>query len=74
MTRHVPFRNIRSEVSVVVHILEGGRPKRKYCQGINDRIWEMLEMCWDEDPNKRPPMKDVFDFFRSEMLHRDLVG
>jgi len=74
-TRDLPFRNISQDLRVIFHISEGGRPERTLCQEVNDRIWNILEMCWDVDPNKRPPMQDLLEFFRSEMRHlEDVVG
>ncbi|KIM74466.1 hypothetical protein PILCRDRAFT_32124, partial [Piloderma croceum F 1598] len=55
-TGAIPFSHIKSDASVIMFILSGGRPKQERCPQINDEIWEMLEKCWDVVPQRRPSM------------------
>jgi Protein tyrosine and serine/threonine kinase len=62
-TGAIPFSHIKSDASVIMFILSGGRPKQERCPQINDEIWEMLEKCWDVVPKRRPSMATLSRFF-----------
>jgi len=65
LTQRLPYSNITSAQGVVVHIAKGGLPRRKRCPEIDDEIWRVLEMCW-VDPERRPPMAELLNFFQSQ--------
>jgi len=60
----IPFSHIKNDARVVIAIVEGGRPKRTQCLQITDDIWRFLEMCWNVEPNQRPSMDTVLNFFK----------
>jgi hypothetical protein len=59
----MPFSHIKSDASVILSVVAGGRPKREGCLLITNDIWAMLEACWDVEPNRRPSMTTVSRFF-----------
>lgn len=66
-TGKVPFEEIRYEGEVIIHIREGGRPEMgdddddigALERGLTIEMLEFLEACWQQDPNKRPSMRNV---------------
>jgi len=66
LTGFLPFRHIRSDAKIVLTVITGGRPLREHCPQITNDIWEVLEACWDADPNKRPSMDSLAHFFSSK--------
>ncbi|KAF9791978.1 kinase-like domain-containing protein, partial [Thelephora terrestris] len=60
----------------------GERPERPAHTGLTDKLWELIEQCWHEDPAKRPKMSwvsgvlrdwSVFLFSRRPSAHRDAI-
>jgi len=53
---HLPFRRL-SDLTVFVKVLEGVRPPREdvFVNG----LWEMLELCWEPQPNARPNIEGI---------------
>jgi hypothetical protein len=37
------------------------RPNDPTVAGLSDSIWEIFQAGWEQDPNKRPKMKSIFD-------------
>lgn len=60
LTASIPFSHIKSDASVIVSVVAGGRPKRDRSLSIKDEIWVMLERCWDVEPSRRPSMAAVY--------------
>jgi serine/threonine protein kinase len=53
-----PFFPCRdSEVAVMV--LDGERPQRPGGEPFTNEIWNLLELCWKQQPNERPTAKRV---------------
>ena len=60
-TGEVPFGEIKNE-EVVLRILRGGRPEmpaNAQAAGLTGGVWKLLESCWEQNPKKRPTMKEV---------------
>lgn len=60
-TGEIPFKEQTSE-AVVLHILRGGRPEipaNAQELGLTAKMWKFLESCWQENPKKRPTMREV---------------
>ena len=56
-----PFDDRKNE-AVVVSILRGTRPempKDAQAVGLTGEMWNLLESCWQKDPEKRPTMEEV---------------
>ncbi|KAJ3545188.1 hypothetical protein NM688_g5653 [Phlebia brevispora] len=55
-----PFNNVRRDVEVSHYVVNGKRPPRpENSFWISDRMWKLIEECWDRDWTKRPTMKEV---------------
>lgn len=53
---HMPFRKIPHH-AVILEVSNGARPRRKRC--FTESLWEMMELCWETQPNARPSIEDV---------------
>ncbi|KAJ7918181.1 kinase-like domain-containing protein, partial [Mycena leptocephala] len=52
-----PYHHLHSELSVILHILPGGRPSRS--EVVSDRLWGLLKQLWNHQPALRPDMNRV---------------
>ena len=57
----VPFHNIRP-TTVAMDILSGTRPGRPVHPSLTDNIWNLIERCWDQDPQRQPDISDVISY------------
>src|SRR5687767_1774891 len=56
----LPFANVEySEYDLAMNIINGMRPK--IILGIPLEYKELMEQCWDADPEKRPDIRTVFN-------------
>ena len=46
---------------IISRVSNGERPQRPSSTVIPDRIWEMLQECWSEDPTRRPTIEYIID-------------
>jgi len=63
-TGNAPFEDFRNEPSVIVKVMQGGRPvrpERSHALGLSDQLWELVQMCWRQDRNQRPTISSVLD-------------
>ncbi|KAG6834425.1 hypothetical protein H0H93_009717 [Arthromyces matolae] len=62
-TGQIPFRDIDNTYAVMRHVTLGGRPTRpeplKSVPGMTEKIWSLMEQCWDVGPIKRPSSSDI---------------
>ena len=66
-TGEVPFGDQRWNEAVALHISRGGRPKipgNAHAVGLTVEMWELLESCWQQDPEERPTMGEVVSIWR----------
>ncbi|KAG6914468.1 hypothetical protein DXG01_017089 [Tephrocybe rancida] len=64
----VPFPDLHP-YPIMLQVIEGQRPARPaQCKhwktpcvelGLNDKLWGLIERCWDADPERRPSMSTV---------------
>ncbi|KAJ7733798.1 kinase-like domain-containing protein [Mycena metata] len=56
-----PYHDLHNELSVVLHILPGGRPSRSELDPllVSDRFWGFLKHLWSHHPALRPDMNRV---------------
>ena len=59
-TGRSPFANFQLGV---FNIVSGKRPKRPDMLR-HDRLWEIVEMCWNQEPKKRPTIPQLLEFFQ----------
>lgn len=57
---HVPFPWIHP-FGAVYSLTNGDRPPRPSHPDLSDRVWNMIERCWEKNPSLRPPIKTVVD-------------
>ena len=53
---HPPFHKY-TDLTVFLKVVEGERPFRE--ARFMDSLWEMLELCWEPQPEARPSIEDV---------------
>lgn len=53
-TGTVPFSDHKSPI---IAIIDGKRPPRP--RDLEQRLWELMQKCWDHNRRKRPPMLEV---------------
>ncbi|KAK6992507.1 kinase domain-containing protein [Favolaschia claudopus] len=62
MTGTVPFRELSNDMQIMFRVLKGERPERlPSCTGTPalDSVWELVEMCWDAEKEKRPQTDEI---------------
>ena len=47
-------------------MLKGGRPLRRSHNEISDRVWHVIERCWDNEPSKRMLVWEAANFLEAE--------
>lgn len=58
-TGTVPFSDRNSQAAIMA-IIRGQRPPRPTHPSLTDRLWELINQCWDQDRHKRPRILEVF--------------
>ena len=58
-TGAVPFSN-NLLAAAVLAIMAGKRPPRPTHQQFTDRLWTLVQRCWDQNPPSRPEISEVF--------------
>jgi hypothetical protein len=64
-----PFLDFSNDFQVMFAVMQGQRPSRpthelSHTRGFNDEIWHVIEVCWDQDPDKRPTASKVVESIR----------
>ncbi|KZP07774.1 kinase-like protein [Athelia psychrophila] len=64
----VPYKEIRSDVYVLLTLAHGIRPRRPKTLILTDKLWAYIEVCWGKSADERPlagevtkAMKDFLD-------------
>lgn len=57
-----PYRKISSESAIPDQVSKGLRPKKEEYRlsKQHESIWDILELCWVQDPTQRPTISSVF--------------
>ena len=64
VTGRVPFYEHR-DFAVAMKIFGGERPPRE--ASFTDRLWKMLELCWDSQSEARPSIEEVLRCLKMEL-------
>ncbi|KAJ7113438.1 kinase-like domain-containing protein [Mycena epipterygia] len=71
LTGKVPFYELPNDVAVMFHIFDGKRPSQtNLCSGTTalDSLWELLQDCWNEKPDKRPTAVQIVERLKSPLI------
>lgn len=62
-TDRVPFHEISSDWTAYEKYKDGQRPDRpphpSLTWGLTDELWDIIQRCWAQNPEDRPPMAEV---------------
>ncbi|CAB4403443.1 unnamed protein product [Rhizophagus irregularis] len=53
-----PFANVEHDIHLIYKILDGERPK--ITEDTPECYANLMKSCWDPDPKKRPPIKEIY--------------
>jgi len=63
-TGKYPFHDIARDVTVILKVMIAERPTRPTAdmgRMMSDELWNLVEVCWKQDPAERPEMVDVVE-------------
>ncbi|KAF9259602.1 kinase-like protein [Marasmius fiardii PR-910] len=67
----LPFFNLKGDAAVIYQVtvlrIRPERPSGCWCP---DHIWNLVEICWDENPLKRPKAKALHTYLRDVMVSK----
>ena len=69
-----PYRHLNSDYMVLLEVISGKRPARPLDRevfGLEDSVWDVVQECWNSDPQTRPGIKGVRTFL--EPLYRKWI-
>lgn len=46
------------------YVIKGNRPKKDEC--ISDKMFELIEQCWNQSPAERPTFEEIFNILKSD--------
>ena len=55
-----PFSGI-PDTAAMFEIMNGGRPPRPTHPVIAERLWSLMERCWDNEPHSRPEISEALE-------------
>jgi len=61
-----PFAG-RIEAAVIFSVFNNDRPSRPVHSEVTDRVWAMIQSCWDRDPFQRMTAADAVNILEAEM-------
>ena len=58
--------------TVAVEVLSGKRPDRPIHPGLTDKLWDLVQRCWEQEPLRRPEISKVVSLLeRPPILRQD---
>ncbi|OCH92666.1 kinase-like protein, partial [Obba rivulosa] len=68
----IPFSDCRQDATVILRVCKGERPKRLLgtttSAELPNGIWELIQRCWQPDPEKRPEVADILECVESVLV------
>jgi serine/threonine protein kinase len=61
-----PFAG-QSDAAVILSVFRNNRPPRPVHPEVTDRVWNMIERCWNKDPFNRMSAAEVVDILEAEL-------
>lgn len=65
LTGQLPFWRLRGDSAIIMAIVRGHQPLKADYPDVGSCTWSKLEQCWDKDPDRRPSMDDLSQYFRN---------
>jgi serine/threonine protein kinase len=66
LTGKPPFgKNVQA--AVILSVFQNERPSRPAHPQVSDRVWNMIQRCWNEDPFNRMTAAEVVDVLEAEL-------
>ncbi|KAJ7873555.1 kinase-like domain-containing protein [Mycena leptocephala] len=62
LTGTAPFPDLYTDVAVAMAVLQGERPSRPLLlpgAPVMDGLWNLLQMCWEQNPQNRPTASQI---------------
>ena len=60
------FPNLRDEAAAFA-MLEGSRPPRPDDAQLSDRVWDIINSCWEKTPSQRITIADAVSILETEL-------
>lgn len=69
LTDQIPFHEVKRDITVVFRASRGIRPTKPASAALpllelNDGIWQIMQQCWVDDPDKRLTIHQVLERLR----------
>jgi len=68
-TDNVPFSHISNEAFIPLAIRDGPLPTRPdqsiTARGLSDAMWDLMNQCWQRNPESRPSMSEIREAIRN---------
>jgi len=65
-TGRLPFYEM-TEMAATYSMLSGARPPRPDNHDIPDRVWDVIERCWDSVPSRRLSVGEAVRILETEL-------
>jgi len=60
-----------TEITAKYMMSKGDRPSRPNHHGISDRVWYVIERCWNNVPAERMSIREATTLLETELLRRN---
>ncbi|KAJ3574249.1 hypothetical protein NP233_g1899 [Leucocoprinus birnbaumii] len=74
LTGQMPFFHIKKVVHLIRALMRGIRPLRatfpEECDTVKERLWALMERCWNYNPEERPDAEEIEQMV-SELMQTD---
>ncbi|CAI2177005.1 9713_t:CDS:2, partial [Funneliformis geosporum] len=67
-----PFEDRDCDTDLMIQIIDGARPP--IVTNAPEGYIELMQQCWDSDPNKRPTSRDIFKLISKIILNEEKVA
>lgn len=76
LSRKTPFYHLDNDHQVKEAVLRGDHPLRPKpeegnCDAIDDQMWDLLQKCWNKEPEGRPSCEVIREFLTKMDIQDD---
>ena len=57
MSGKLPYHHRKNDIQVLHEIMRGIKPRK--AESISEEVWDLIQMCWRDDPLTRPSVSEV---------------